>query len=199
MTYATIGLFSVSAATGLIIWLAISLFRLIPKGSRASAKRHALFSFVAIPVMLGVAIYAGLNEYRDYGLESPEGLQQAILERRQQEQTAALEREAANAVARAEREAREAQDRANRRCNDGVMAVIMSERFISQHLRAPSTAKYPSANSANVAKTGDCSFRVVSYVDAQNAFGAMLRSPYQIDMEYLPDTDRWRGSNAIIQ
>ena len=35
-----------------------------------------------------------------------------------------------------------------------------------------------------VRKTGECKWRVSGYVDAQNAFGAMIRSEYSMNVEF---------------
>lgn len=88
-------------------------------------------------------------------------------------------------------------ERAARDCSDTAMAYIMSRRFVERALAALSTAKFPSFHDAgvNAAQAGECKFRVTAYVDAQNSFGAMIRTRYTIDMEYLPDSKNWRGTN----
>src|SRR5690606_25327267 len=142
--YETLSTVSMLAFMGAAVWLLLSIIRLIPKKSSKSAKRHAILSLIAVPATIGVGVYASINVHLAYGLESREGLAEAR-EIRQAEEAVAQEQRAAQAlIDQQEREAQEIVDRAERRCTDGIMATIMSEHFISQQLRAPSTANYPS-------------------------------------------------------
>lgn len=86
---------------------------------------------------------------------------------------------------------------ADKGCTDAAMAYIMSRRFVERSLAAPSTAKFPSFHDEGVhaAQAGECRFQVEAFVDAQNNFGAMVRTRYTIDMEYLPDSKSWRGTS----
>lgn len=90
-----------------------------------------------------------------------------------------------------------ASGKADRNCSDTTMAYIMSRRFVERALVAPSTAKFPGGTSSEVSSriVGECKFLVSAYVDAQNSFGAMIRTRYTIEMEYLPDSKNWRGTN----
>jgi len=92
---------------------------------------------------------------------------------------------------------REVESEIARNCSDRAMAYIMSRRFIERELKTPSTAKFPSFHDEGVhaAQAEECKFRVSAYVDAQNSFGAMIRTRYTIDMEYLPGDRTWRGTN----
>lgn len=56
---------------------------------------------------------------------------------------------------------------------------IKSQEVIKSILKAPSTAKFPNIFEWRFAKQ-DGVIIVQSYVDAQNEFGAMLRSEFQI-------------------
>lgn len=70
------------------------------------------------------------------------------------------------------------------------MALLMSQQFAKDRLRAPGSAKFPSSASERgvlVVKTGDCDFRVMSWVDSQNGFGALIRSTYYATV--TPDDD----------
>lgn len=77
------------------------------------------------------------------------------------------------------------------------MAAIMSEGFIKDRLLAPASARFPRASAASVTKTGDCSYSVISYVDAQNGFGALIRQVYSITMTYVGN-NTWRASNIVL-
>ena len=68
--------------------------------------------------------------------------------------------------------------------HDGDWAAIMCQRFVRNRLKAPSTAKFQPSRNATSRKTGDARYVVTSYVDAQNSFGATLRSTWMCDIEY---------------
>ena len=78
-----------------------------------------------------------------------------------------------------------------------TLAIMMCEDFVKESLIAPSTAKFPSSREADIWTLGkesgkyDNAFRIESYVDSQNSFGAMIRSYYTCDINYVGD-DKWR-------
>lgn len=87
-------------------------------------------------------------------------------------------------------------------CGGGeLMAVQMSKRFVEGRLRSPSTAKFPRATApgVTVVDMGGCRFRVVSYVDAQNGFGATIRSRYSALMHYNSDNRKWSASDVLVE
>ena len=57
-------------------------------------------------------------------------------------------------------------------------AFVMCQQPVEGQLRAPSTAKFPYTTSPGVSSThiGGGVYNVHGYVDAQNAFGAMIRT-----------------------
>lgn len=59
-----------------------------------------------------------------------------------------------------------------------------SERIVKEALKAPSTAEFPSISEWEF--RGDLEDKVyaISYVDAQNSFGAMIREKFTIEFEY---------------
>ena len=64
------------------------------------------------------------------------------------------------------------------------------QQFVTQRLKAPSTADFPSFDDKSVT-TGANVFTVDSYVDAQNAFGAKIRT--RISCNVLSDDgDNWK-------
>ncbi|MEP3457469.1 MAG: hypothetical protein ABJN64_02610 [Tateyamaria sp.] len=85
-------------------------------------------------------------------------------------------------------------DRRARECGERqhISAFVMSQNPVSTTLRAPSTADFPSFSSIRVTSVGSCRFRVDAYVDAQNGFGAQIRTQYQALMERDPDADTWQ-------
>ena len=57
-------------------------------------------------------------------------------------------------------------------------------------MKAPSTADFPYSDDAHdVERIGTGRFRVISYVDAQNGFGAQIRNNY-ICLVQTPDSGR---------
>ena len=71
--------------------------------------------------------------------------------------------------------------------NGKIDALVMSEHFVKQKLKAPSSADFPYINDRQVVVVhkGGGRFIVQSYVDAQNAFGAKLRTRYQCELKQL--------------
>lgn len=70
-------------------------------------------------------------------------------------------------------------------CGDGGVArdsaLFASQTFVKERLRSPASAVFPTSSDgqgASVTKTGQCTFTVISHVDSQNGFGAMLRTGY---------------------
>lgn len=86
-------------------------------------------------------------------------------------------------------------------CGSESMAFIMSQGFVKRKLKAPSTASFPSlyADGVSSSQIGWCKYRVTAYVDSQNSFGAMLRSHYSADLEYLPSDKSWRADDLVIR
>lgn len=60
-----------------------------------------------------------------------------------------------------------------------VDAMTYAQAYVKTQLKAPSTAKFPSLiASYSIARDGD-QYTVKSYVDAENSFGAKIRSNYE--------------------
>ncbi|MCY1439063.1 hypothetical protein D9M71_552830 [compost metagenome] len=80
-----------------------------------------------------------------------------------------------------------------KRCNDSTMAYVMSQNFVKQRLKSPASADFPFISNQNVSSTpiGNCKFHVAAYVDAQNTFGAKIRTPYIAILEYKPSEKTW--------
>lgn len=85
------------------------------------------------------------------------------------------------------------------RTADRSDACFISQKFVKQNLKAPSTAEFPMWTEENCKATpnGDV-WKVRSYVDAQNGFGAMIRSDYGVEMRYHPDADNWTLLDILI-
>ena len=73
------------------------------------------------------------------------------------------------------------------RCDQGrAWAAVQSA--VQAQLRAPASAVFPDAREALEA-TGACRFRVAGHVDAQNGFGALVRSEFVGTVQRAPGRD----------
>lgn len=72
-------------------------------------------------------------------------------------------------------------------------AYIIAKEFMSKTLKAPSTAKFPSSEYKFIAsnKTNYCIIK--SYVDAQNSFGAQIRTYYLVELKW--NEQDWADAN----
>lgn len=77
--------------------------------------------------------------------------------------------------------------------DDSVEAYIMMQRFVKRHLISPGTAKFPGVLDRidHVTALGNQTYRIISYVDSQNAFGAMLRTRFVGKIKQVGDGE-WR-------
>lgn len=62
-----------------------------------------------------------------------------------------------------------------------IDAYTTAKNIISKNLKAPSTAKFLSYDRQSITISGNI-YTVNGYVDAQNSFGAMLRSYYTVTL-----------------
>ncbi len=76
--------------------------------------------------------------------------------------------------------------------DDKIAAFYMSQKFVQQQLKAVSTAEFPEYNTSDVQTTED-GYRVSSYVDAENSFGAKLRTNYVCKLHKIGE--RWYLDN----
>ncbi len=78
-------------------------------------------------------------------------------------------------------------------CEDTALAFVMSKEFVKKRLRSPSTADFPHlySDGVRVEYQGDCTHNVWAYVDASNAFGAIIREKYYAKVNYDKGDDSW--------
>ncbi|WP_340619615.1 DNA translocase FtsK [Xenorhabdus siamensis] len=76
-------------------------------------------------------------------------------------------------------------------CSDDKVAYTYAKKFISSHLKAPSTAKFASYYDVKSNKPAECKFNFIGYVDAQNSFGAMIRTKFNAVVRYERDNDKY--------
>jgi hypothetical protein len=68
-------------------------------------------------------------------------------------------------------------------------ALTCAKSRIKEMLKSPRTAKFPwGSDEATIKLLEGTTFEVSSYVDAENSFGAMLRTNYTCLVTYTPDT-----------
>lgn len=74
---------------------------------------------------------------------------------------------------------------------DQVTVCFMARQYIEKSLKAPGSAKFQDCFEVNIQDLGGDKFKVSGYVDSQNAFGAMLRNYYVVQMKYTGDK-KWQ-------
>lgn len=86
-------------------------------------------------------------------------------------------------------------ERAQKDCENSSMAYVMSQEFVKQRLKSPASADFPYLNNRDVLSVSnhDCTFYISAYVDAQNGFGATIRTHYKATMKYDRDEMVWRA------
>ena len=82
-------------------------------------------------------------------------------------------------------------DKAQETCEDKIMARVQVEAIVRKNLKAPSTAEFSPLRGNKVEYYGGCKFEVWGYVDAQNSFGAKIRSQYDVIVQYDKAIDGW--------
>lgn len=83
----------------------------------------------------------------------------------------------------------------------GLEAFIISQNFVTQALKSPSTAEFPS-NEYKYNLVGDKTHVVTSYVDSQNGFGAQIRSSWTASMTFnggdWSETSNWTLETLVV-
>ena len=79
-----------------------------------------------------------------------------------------------------------------------VGAFTMCRQFVEARLKAPASAKFPWASEAATTDLGGGKFRVLSYVDSQNSFGAMIRNNYDCSVHWVSGT-QWRLDSLDVK
>ena len=64
-----------------------------------------------------------------------------------------------------------------------VDACVACDAFVKRMLVAPSTADFPPTSKMSIIQAGN-NFTVTGYVDAENSFGAMVRTRFICDVTY---------------
>ncbi len=72
-----------------------------------------------------------------------------------------------------------------------VAAYTMCEQFAGKRLKAPASADFQLYDDSLVRNMGESEFKIISYVDAQNSFGAKLRTKYACVIKYTGN-EEWQ-------
>jgi len=72
-------------------------------------------------------------------------------------------------------------------------AYYISQQFVEDRLKSPASAEFPrfSNSGVSVSYTGNDTYKVSAYVDAQNSFGALIRTYYKCEARYNKSSDKW--------
>lgn len=78
--------------------------------------------------------------------------------------------------------------------DNSLMAYIMIEDFVKERLVSPGSARFPGifdGKADHITYLGNQRYRIVSWVDSQNAFGASLRTYFTAEIEQTGE-ETWR-------
>jgi hypothetical protein len=75
----------------------------------------------------------------------------------------------------------------------GIDAYVMAKQLIEPQLKAPKTAEFASYSESKVTLVGNDKWEVISYVDSQNSFGALIRTRFKITMTVNRETKYWQA------
>lgn len=196
-----------------VIWVSLGLFLVaafVLLTGRTAPRIQSRGKALAIGVVAGVSSMASATIYQDerdealallratnpdaylaelQRVDDPRWLEE--LEQLRPEQHAM---EMARQAQVAEVARQRAQIERQRACTDRKSgeAYVMIQADVRSRLLAPSTADFPVRYGQGTGHTGNCIYRVVGHVDAQNGFGALLRVSFRGRIEYFPDAGAWR-------
>jgi hypothetical protein len=80
----------------------------------------------------------------------------------------------------------------------GDDACFASRAFIRELLKSPSSAKFASCDTATIQEVGTDVWKVDSYVESQNSFGAMIRTDFTCTIRHDPSAKMWYKENAAL-
>lgn len=70
-------------------------------------------------------------------------------------------------------------------------AIAYCHQFVEDRLKSPGSADFPSFGEHQVATVSEQQWRVSSYVDAENSFGASLRTDWTCEISYDEGAGEW--------
>jgi hypothetical protein len=78
-------------------------------------------------------------------------------------------------------------------------ALAYSHLFVDQKLISPGSAQWAYQDEQSIDQLNDTTYRIISYVDSQNKFGALLRTYYKCDIIHSPSTGKVDCQNLILE
>lgn len=81
--------------------------------------------------------------------------------------------------------------------HSAVAAFTVCQQYVQQSLKAPGSAKWPGGYSDYTQHLGGGRYRVTAWVDAQNTFGALVRTNFKCEVRWQSD-DRWYLENLAL-
>lgn len=78
-----------------------------------------------------------------------------------------------------------------------IEAFLICQDFVEDRLKAPATAEYPSDYRKYTERLASGRFRVTAYVDAQNSFGAQVRTDFVCVVKYVGD-ETWELESLAL-
>jgi hypothetical protein len=81
---------------------------------------------------------------------------------------------------------------------DTIGAYVVCQQFVEEELRAPATAEFGGPYSEVTEDLGSGRYRVTTYVDAENAFGAMIRTDFECVVSHVSG-DQYRLESLDIE
>lgn len=79
---------------------------------------------------------------------------------------------------------------------DRIGAYVMCKDFVAKRLKAPGTAEFGSSLDAEIRDLGSNRWSVISYVDAENSFGAQLRMNFDCTVRYTGN-EMWQLEELV--
>ncbi|MGY1593249.1 hypothetical protein ACI79D_14840 [Geodermatophilus sp. SYSU D00708] len=74
---------------------------------------------------------------------------------------------------------------------DADGAIAYCHQFVEDRLRAPATADFPGFPDHQVYELTPTGWRVAGYVDAENGFGANVRTDWTCEISYEESSGTW--------
>ena len=81
---------------------------------------------------------------------------------------------------------------------DTLGAWIMAQQFVEGKLKCPSTAKWPCCYDDFTKHIGNHRYEIISYVDAQNGFGAFVRTRFYCVIENIHGSN-WKLESLVFE
>jgi uncharacterized membrane protein YvbJ len=81
------------------------------------------------------------------------------------------------------------------------LLIAASQMAVEKSLKSPSSAKFPPSDDKSyqiVQTKAKNVYNIEGYVDAQNSFGAAMRSRYIAKIEYFPDIEQYKALSVKI-